>query len=324
MQRSSEDIELYRDFCRRVDVPLFANDYWLDAVCPDEWDVFLIRKGDRVVAALPYHEVHRFGLRFMLQPVFTQFLGPQVDYSGIKDDEYSRRIFFRECMDELLGQIEKKKFAYCQIPMHRSCKDWLSFYWKGFRSTLKYTYVVENLSKGENIVERFSSSRRRDIKSAISKGITVSDNTLSIREFYEFHKECVGIKGEKLSYSFKQLSDIYDTMSGKNRCLILSASDKTGTVLSAVLVVFDVRSAYLLMTAVRRDRKADGAFGCLVNEAMQRCVGIVQYFDFEGSMINGVEQSYSKYGSSQKPYIYLEHYSSLAMEFLLRASGKVK
>lgn len=323
MQRSSEDIELYRDFCRRVDVPLFANDYWLDAVCPGEWGVFLVRKGDRVVAALPYHEVHRFGLRFMLQPVFTQFLGPQVDYSGIKEDEYSRRSFFRECVENILDMIDKKNFAYCQIAMHRSVTDWLPFYWRGFRSSLRYTYVIEDISSYEKVAGAYHASKRTHLNRAAKNGLTPYYD-MTLEDFYQFHKKYIEDRGGHLSYHFPVLSEIYRIMSDKKQCRIIAVRGENGELQSAVFVVWDSRCAYQLTSCTDSRYRSTGGSTLVVDEAVRFCSEKVRCYDFEGSMIHNVEQSYSKYGSSQKPYIYLERYSSLAMEFLLRASGKVK
>lgn len=323
MQRSSEDIELYRDFCRRVDVPLFANDYWLDAVCPGKWDVFLVRKGDRVVAALPYYEVRHFGFRFMLQPLLTQFLGPQIDYSGIKDDEYSRRSFFRECVENILDMIEKKNFAYCQISMHRSVTDWLPFCWRGFRSSLRYTYLIDDISCHEKVAAAYHASKRAHLKRAAKNGLLTSYD-LTLEEFYAFHKKYVEAKGEHLSYSFSVLSEIYRVMSGRGQCRIIGVCGENGELHSAVFVVWDSRSAYQLMSCTDSAYRSSGGSTLAVDEAVRFCSGKTECYDFEGSMIHNVESSYSKYGTSQKPYIYLERYSSPAMEFLLRASGKVK
>lgn len=317
------DIEAYREFCKRIYVPLFARDSWLDAVCPGRWNVILVRKNGNVVAAMPYHEVRKFGLRFMLQPQLTQFLGPQIDYSGISADEYSRRLFFRECVDTILEQIERHRFAYQQISMHHDLTDWLPFYWKGYRSTLKYSYVIDDISVADNVYAGFSKSRKRDIKSAKAHGV-VTDTSFSIEDFYEFHAKCVSMKSESLSYAREQLMKIYDMLSAEDRCLVIVSKDKDGNPLSAGFVVFDEKCAYLLMTANLRKGGTDGAFGCMIEKAVEYCSGITECFDFEGSMIKGAEQSYSKYGTSQKPYIFLEKYSSFFMEMLLRGSGKIK
>lgn len=323
MQRNTENIELYRDFCKRVDVPFFANDYWLDVVCPEEWDVFIVKKEDRVVAAMPYHEVHRFGFRFMLQPKFTPYLGPQIDYSGIKNDEYSRRSFFRECVEDILKMIESKKFAYQQISMHRSEMDWLPFYWKGYSSTIKYTYVIDDFSDYDSIKKSYHISKRKHLKRTDKFGICACPY-LSPEEFYDFHNRYIENRGGHLSYNFSMFNDIYKNISDRGQCKLIGVSGKDGILQSAAFVVWDNNSAYLLMTCTDQEYKSTGASTLVVDEAIRYCLGRTKCFDFEGSMIHNVENSCSKYGSSQKPYIFLERYSSLAMEFLLRASGKVK
>ena len=58
-------------------------------------------------------------------------------------------------------------------------------------------------------------------------------------------------------------------------------------------------------------------------EAIRHCSAHTRAYDFEGSMMRDVEYSYSKYGTVQRPYIYLEKFSSLAVEVGLRLLRKV-
>lgn len=323
MHCNAADIEAYRDFCRRVEVPLFAQDYWLDAVCPGKWGAFIVRRDGNVVAAMPFYAVSKMGRRFLLQPLLTQCLGPQIDFTQSLGSDYERRLFYRECVNDILAQIGHCNFAYQQIPLHYSITDWLPFYWKGYRSELKYTYRIPDITDTDKVLSEFSSSRRRDLKSAISHGVKI-DMGLALEEFYSFHKECVAQKGESLSYPFDMLRRIYSSLSDRGQCAIVAARDKDGNLLAAYFIVWDKKTAYLLMTAVPRNRKLGGATVCIVEAALRLCSDKVKAFDFEGSMIDGVEQSYARYATVQQPYIYLEKFSSLFMEMFLRFSGKVK
>lgn len=45
----------YREFCRQNDdVPVFLKDWWMDAVCDDNWDAVVIKNNDTVTAVMPY------------------------------------------------------------------------------------------------------------------------------------------------------------------------------------------------------------------------------------------------------------------------------
>ena len=55
---------------------VFEQPWWLECVAPGVWGEAVVRRGDEVVARLPYALRQRFGLPTITQPQFTQTLGP--------------------------------------------------------------------------------------------------------------------------------------------------------------------------------------------------------------------------------------------------------
>jgi len=69
----------YRALCdAERSIPIFNRDWWLDAVTAGRWDVALVEKGGRIVAAMPYAMRRRCGFLFIEQPALTQFNGPWI------------------------------------------------------------------------------------------------------------------------------------------------------------------------------------------------------------------------------------------------------
>ena len=62
----------YRELCRRVSLPLFSRDWWLDAVAgPEAWDAALVRDKTRIVACVPYVVRKVFPFRLLTMPRLT-------------------------------------------------------------------------------------------------------------------------------------------------------------------------------------------------------------------------------------------------------------
>jgi hypothetical protein len=61
-----------------VGLPIFLQDWWLDAVCGDDWGATSVEKGDEMVATLPYYLVSRYGFRVITMPKLTQSMGPWI------------------------------------------------------------------------------------------------------------------------------------------------------------------------------------------------------------------------------------------------------
>lgn len=318
-----DNIEEYKDFCSRVAVPLFAQPYWLDAVCPGEWDVMFARKSGRVAAAMPWHGVRRLGRRFMLQPQLTQFLGPQVDFALTNESHYRRRSLFRECATDIIGQIASQRFAYVQMAMHHTYTDWLPFHWAGYRETTRYTYLLPDISSPDEVVRSFHPSKRGHLRTAAADGL-VADCAMGGDEFRDFHARCLATKGQRPVYAKAVFDRLAATMAARGQCAFIAVRGRGGDLQSAVFVVWDDTTAYQLMSCTDVHNASAGASTFAVEQAIRFCSSRVKAYDFEGSMMQDVEFSYSKYGTVQRPYIYLERYSSLAMEIALRLAGKTR
>ncbi|MCK5345518.1 MAG: methicillin resistance protein, partial [Candidatus Heimdallarchaeota archaeon] len=66
-------------------IPIFSQNWWLDAVCGKEnWGVVLVEKGGVVIASMPYYMIRRYGMRIITMPKLTQTMGPWIKQSQTK------------------------------------------------------------------------------------------------------------------------------------------------------------------------------------------------------------------------------------------------
>src|SRR6056297_1016426 len=68
---------------------IFEQPWWLDAVAPGQWESIEIKKGDQVVARMPYVIKKKMGLKMITMPPLTQTLGPWLVSSTAK---YAKRL----------------------------------------------------------------------------------------------------------------------------------------------------------------------------------------------------------------------------------------
>ena len=68
----------YRQFCETVpDLPVYMHAFYLDAVCEDgQWEVALVEKGGKIVAAWPYFLKKKWGFPYVAMPVLGRLMGP--------------------------------------------------------------------------------------------------------------------------------------------------------------------------------------------------------------------------------------------------------
>ena len=104
---------------------------------------------------------------------------------------------------------------------------------------------------------------------------------------------------------FSFLQNLYNTLAEQGCCKLFFATDPTtNAVHSAALMVWDRSSSYYLMSGDDPDFRASGAAVLLKWAAIQYTKNVLNLpvFDFEGSMIRGVEQGRRDFGAQQQPY----------------------
>jgi hypothetical protein len=138
------------------------------------------------------------------------------------------------------------------------------------------------------------------------------------QRFYEHHKMTLGKDGQKIHYSYDTFSRIHAICRERDAGRIYYAEDPQGRIHVAIFVIWDVHSAYYLISSIDPSQRNSGAATLLVHHAMTELAGKTKRFDFEGSMIPGVENSFRKFGAIQKPIlrIWKDNRSPIAKAFV--------
>lgn len=293
--------ERYRNLCKtEKTIPIFSRDWWMDAVCgEDNWNVILVEDNGQIIASLPYYIKKKYGLRLITQPPLTQTNGLWIKYPD--DQRSSKRHFYeKEIMNKIIDKLENLNVDLYSQNFHYSFTNWQPFYWRGFQQTTRYTFVIDNMCNLDAVFNNFSKSVRRNIRKAAQKAyIYSSDN---IYKFYEINKFVFNRQGLNIPYSLNFLVNL-DKACAKNKSRkIFFAEDRRGNVCSAIYIVWDDMSSYLLMSGSNPEFRDKNFKAILVWEAMKFISDSLSIFDFEGSMIQNIAEYNISFGATQKPY----------------------
>jgi lipid II:glycine glycyltransferase (peptidoglycan interpeptide bridge formation enzyme) len=296
--------EIYRKFCsEQPSIPLFSQAWWLDVVAGNNWDVCLVKKGDEIVASMPYVTKKRYGLTFLSHPPLTQSLGPWLKLSSAK---YSKRLSQqKDWMQALIAQLPK--YDYFSQNWSYSQTNWLPFYWSGFEQTTRYTYVIENLSDIDNVWNDFETKIRTDIRKAENKYNVKVRTDLSIDDFIALNKMTFSRQGKAMPYSPSFIIKMVTEAKKRNQCQWFIAQDDKGQNHAGVLIIWDEQSAYYLMGGGDPELRNSGATSLCMWEAIKFASTVTQRFDFEGSMIEPIERFFRGFGAKQKLFFTITH-----------------
>jgi hypothetical protein len=274
---------------------LFEQPWWLDCVAPGAWDAAEVRRGDEVVARLPYVLRRRMGLMTIVQPLFTQTLGPWLATNG---GSGRRRENERTLLAELIEALPPfDVFRQCFAP---ALTNWLPFYWTGFEAAVKYTYRIEDLTDLDRVQRNFRDHVRRGIRKA-AQAVEV-DHDYPLEELLRLDTQTYARQGLRLPHSHDIMRRLDAECAARGARRIFGAVDAQGRTHAALYVVWDEGTCYALVNARDPELQAFGANTLLYWEAIRLASEVSRVFDFEGSMVKPVEHYFRAFGGRQTQY----------------------
>lgn len=313
--------EKYRVYCQEErGLPLFLMSWWLDAVCIEGgWDVAVVEEGGRIKGVMPYYLVKgRLGHRYLTMPHLTPFLGPWLNYP-LGQKEAGKIAFERETIQGLIEQLPG--FDSFSQGFHFSFKNGLPFYWRGFRLSPGYTYVIEDLSDLDRVFKNLKSNIRWDIRKAAKELKIIMDSDKEprigkpIEKLYEMICLSYVRQGRSFPYPFALVERLDAAAVAAESRRIFFAVDQDNRVHAAVYIVWDQSSAYYLLSGGDPGLRNSGATSFLLWEAIQYAAKVTRSFDFEGSMIQPIEHFFSAFGTVQRSYLQVEKTNSRFLMF---------
>lgn len=285
-------------------LPLFLQPWWLDAVTqPDGkvWEVLLARnKNGEIEAAMPFVLGSKFGLRYALTPQLTQYTGVWIiDKEGESvTDRLSRE---KKLQNDIIEQLKTLKLAFFDIKFPLTYTYWSPFYWAGYRQETHYTYRIENLNNADKLFENFDYAKQKQIRKAQEANISI-DFEMNADELYDLQCVQLSERGNKDVLSHALVRSVVEASLSRRQGLVARAKDTKGNTHAAIFVVWDERSSWELISAIHPDFRASGASTLVVWETMKKLANKTKAWDFEGSMIEGVENSFRQFGATPTPY----------------------
>lgn len=292
--------ELYREFSMsEPTLPVFSRAWWLDATAgPAGWDVALVRKGDEVLAAMPYAIRKRYGFKALTQPALTQKLGPW--FRSTHGKPATRLAREKELMQALIDQLPP--FDHFSQLWHYDRTNWMPFCWNSFQQTTRYSYVLKDLSNLDKLWAGLQHNTRGECKKATERHHLQVRDDLPLDMFLDLNRMTFARQGVSVPYSdaFVHRMDAACIEHGCRKILI--ATGKDGRAHAGLYMVWDEQSAYGLMAGSNPALRSSGAMSLCFWEAIRHAARVAPSFDFGGSMRQGVECFFRGFGASQLPY----------------------
>ena len=290
----------YQEFIKGTYVPIYSQPWWLDAICgEDNWDVWLYKKGDNILAAMPYYFEKRGDYNYITKAPLTQNNGIIFKYA--EGSKLQKRASFEEkVIDEMALWLNNSNFDVYEQQFLHTFNNWQPFFWNGFKCVLRYSYIIEDTKCMKDVISNFSAKLRNDIKKGIKNTKTYEE--LDKDTFYDEHEK-IFLK-QNLSCPFsKQLWDsLYKVCKEHNSGVPVCIRNNNDEISSLAYLVWDEKYVYLLMGGSIPEFSSENTFSYLVQKGIELASEKGIGFDFEGSMIKRIAKAFRDYGAVPTPY----------------------
>ena len=266
----------------------------------------------------PYFKKRKFGLDYLTLPPLTPYLGPMLFCSGEVKKQHKKRSIEKRVLGELIAQLPKVHFSVTQAPVQ--LKNGQPLHWHGFEQTTRYTYRLDLSKPSQQLLKECAYSVRQQIK-VRAEEIQILQKP-DISDIYtlftkSFHRQNLSIP---VSLELIKKLDIVLTEKEQKIALLAKVDNR---LVASVYVVFDHSVAYLLLTG-RSEEAPNGTVSLLIWRAILIAQELgLEYFDFEGSMLEGVAQFFSSFGANQTPYHRFVKASNKGLFLVLKALNKI-
>lgn len=228
-------------------------------------------------------------------PLFVKHLGvlyaADIEKSG-KGRDLKYKID-REIISNMKGW---KVWSYS---FHPNFRNWLNFYWNGYKQTTRYTYQIDFL-KTPDFRACYGEKVKAPLRAAHKAELVIDD--IDAAAFAEVNEKTYRGKGGRQPYSKTRLVNLLNQLSGQ-RCLCMkSAKDRKGNIHSVAAIVYDRRSANLILNGTDPAYRQFGGNSMLIDFMIEFASKRCEIFDFEGSMHEQIEKFYRGFSGELVPY----------------------
>ncbi len=305
----------YIELCQTEEtIPIFMQNGWLDAVVTEgsSWQVVLSKdKKGQIIGALTFQMKQKWGLTILSEPPLSAFCGiwfRKIDTQKQHEQYHS----VKKILEELIQQLPL--FHFANFRFSTTLTDWQPFYWAGFQQTTRYTYHLD-LQKTDNLFSDFKQHTQRNIRKAEQHfHITHSDDLDKFLTINNLTFERQNLKSP-VPYSIWQNTHAF--LKKNNQKKLYFASNTEGGIEAAIYIVLDKKIAYYLAGGTTEMGRKQGATSFLLAQAIYdaKAQGL-DIFDFEGSMLSGVESFFRGFNPTLTPYFKVWKYRNRFLSLL--------
>ncbi|MBK9283703.1 MAG: GNAT family N-acetyltransferase [Sphingobacteriaceae bacterium] len=295
------------------EVGVFASLKWLSVYGNQLRLIGIYKDENQLIGGFYFVKIKKFGFNFIKLPPYTPHCA--LFFNSTAKNSASLQNFSKEIMQEICNYLDKEKSALSILAFPYKIKDLQHFIWNNYKVIPNYTYLIDLKKPFEDIKANFDSKHRNAISKAIKDGVEVKCNSENPEFIFSFLKNSLLQAGANVYES--ELRSILTQFSNENNSFTFIAYHNQ-SVVGMLHCIYDKNVCYYLLGGVAKEAGVQGVNHLLVQNALAKAIALnCSIFDFEGSMLKGVEKFFRGFGPELVPY-YTVNKASLFIELILK------
>lgn len=294
-------------------IGVFGSKKWL-AVYSNSLELVGIYKDEnQLIGGFYFVTTKKYGFTFLKLPPYTPHCG--LFFTTDSKNRSSVNNFTKEIIAEVCKYVCGKKNALTILAFPSNIVDLQPFIWNKFKVIPNYTYRIDLSYSLDHIESNFDPKNRNAIARAVKENVIVTENTLSMDKLYEHFAR--SLSGSGANVYDKELKNIFCKFSDKDNAFSIEAFIDN-KLLGVVFCIYDKNTCYYLLGGVEKKSGIQGVNNLLVQKCIEKAKNLgCRVFDFEGSMLKGVEKFFRSFGPEIVPYFTVNK-AKLPIEMMLK------
>ncbi len=275
--------------------------------------VGIYNNSEQLIGGFYYLKVKKFGFDFIKLPPYSPYCG--LFFVNESKNKSAKNDATKEIMTEVSQYISRQKAALCILAFPSEILDLQPLFWDKYKVIPNYTYRIDLSKSIEEIKSNFDSKNRNKINKSLKEDLIIEENALDKDIQFDFFESFLSSTGANVYENV--LKNIVTKFSNQNNSFCFSAK-KNNELLGAVFCIYDKNTCYYILAAVNKNSGVQGVNNLLVQKSIEKAKDFgCRIFDFEGSMIKGVEKFFRSFGPELIPYFTVNK-AILPLEILLK------
>jgi lipid II:glycine glycyltransferase (peptidoglycan interpeptide bridge formation enzyme) len=306
------DIDLFSKHAETA-VGVFGSKAWLSTYGNKLSLIGIYKDENQLIGGFYFMKTKKYGFTFLKLPPYTPHCG--LFFISDSKNKSSANSFSKEVITEVCNYISSQKSALTVLAFPSNIIDLQPFIWSKYKVVPNYTYRISLLRSIEDIKANFDSKNRNVINKAIKEEVQLELNRLEKKELLSFFMNSLSTTGANIYEN--ELRNVFLKFSDTSNSFSVEAR-KNGELLGVVFCAYDKNNCYYLLGGVNKSSGIQGVNNLLVQRSIEQARELgCNTFDFEGSMLKGVEKFFRSFGPELVPY-YTINKGKLPIELLLK------